>query len=166
MDYTQFIEGKLRFTTDAGFDLHEDYLNPKLFDFQKYIVRRASTDASHPNYIPISLWQKYASPVWYDIQQTETLNKEGRDSDDEKHIAPLQLQTIERAIHLWTNPGDILFTPFLGIGSEVYQALRMKRRGIGIELKKSYFEIAQRNCRNAIESTAQLTLDELKTVNA
>lgn len=119
-------------------------------------IKHSSTDATDPNYIPISLWQKYASPVWYDIKQTNTLNKEGRENDDEKHIAPLQLDTIERAVHLWTNPGDIVFTPFLGIGSEVYQSLKMNRRGIGVELKTSYFEIAQRNCRNAIQSNYQL----------
>lgn len=121
-------------------------------------VRHSSTDQSDPNYIPISLWQKYASPIWYDINQTNTLNKEGREHDDEKHICPLQLETIERAIHLWTNPGDIVFTPFLGIGSEVYQALKMGRRGIGIELKPSYFEIAKRNCKNAQSEKSQLQL--------
>lgn len=121
-------------------------------------VRHSSTDQSDPNYIPIPLWQKYASPVWYDIKQTHTLNKEGKDHDDEKHICPLQLDTIERAIHLWTNPGDIVFTPFLGIGSEVFQALKMGRRGIGIELKESYFKIAERNCRNCKELSNQLQL--------
>lgn len=120
-------------------------------------VQHSSTNQSDPNYIPISLWQKYASPVWYDINYSNTLNKEGREDDDEKHIAPLQLETIERAIHLWTNPGETVFTPFAGIGSEVYQALKMGRNGIGIELKKSYFEIAQRNCRNATMANAQLS---------
>lgn len=121
-------------------------------------VQHTSTDSKDPNYIPISLWQKYASPVWYDINYSNTLNKEGREDEDEKHIAPLQLDTIERAIHLWTNPGETVFTPFLGIGSEVYQALKMGRNGIGIELKKSYFEIAERNCRNATMENAQLSL--------
>lgn len=121
-------------------------------------VQHSSTNQKDPNYIPISLWQKYASPVWYDINYSNTLNKEGREDEDEKHIAPLQLDTIERAIHLWTNPGETVFTPFLGIGSEVYQALKMGRNGIGIELKKSYFEIAERNCRNATMENAQLSL--------
>lgn len=121
-------------------------------------VQHSSTDNTDPNYIPISLWQKYASPVWYDINYSNTLNKEGKESDDEKHIAPLQLETIERAIHLWTNPGETVFTPFLGIGSEVYQALKMGRNGIGIELKKSYFEIAEKNCRNATMENSQLSL--------
>lgn len=121
-------------------------------------IKHSSTDAADPNYIPIPLWQKYASPIWYDIKQTNTLNKEGKGHDDEKHICPLQLDTIERAIHLWSNPGDIVFTPFMGIGSEVYQALKMKRRAIGIELKESYFKIAERNCRNALTSRSQLQL--------
>jgi DNA modification methylase len=68
------------------------------------------------------------------------------------------LETIERAIHLWTNPGETVFTPFLGIGSEVFQALKMGRNGIGIELKKSYFEIAQKNCKNAVAENSQLSL--------
>lgn len=121
-------------------------------------IKHSSTDPNDPNYIPIPLWQKYASPVWYDIRQANTLNKEGKDNDDEKHICPLQLDTIERAIHLWSNPNDIVFTPFMGIGSEVYQALKMKRRAIGIELKESYFKIAQRNCRNVLIGKSQLEL--------
>lgn len=121
-------------------------------------VKHTSTDQRDPNYIPIPLWQKYASPVWMDIDYGKTLNKEGRESEDEKHIAPLQLETIERAIHLWTNPGETIFTPFLGIGSEVFQALKMGRNGIGIELKESYFKIAEKNCRNAVMGQTQLTL--------
>lgn len=121
-------------------------------------IQHTSTDPQDPNYIPISLWQKYASPVWYDINYSNTLNKEGKENEDEKHIAPLQLETIQRCIHLWTNPGETVFTPFLGIGSEVYQALKMGRNGYGIELKKSYFQIAERNCRNAVEANSQLSL--------
>lgn len=117
-----------------------------------------SIDNTHPNYLPISEWQKYASPVWMDIDYGNTLNKEGRENGDEKHIAPLQLDTIKRCIHLWSNPDEIIFTPFLGIGSEVYQALKMNRRGIGIELKKSYFDIAKINCSNIIAERNQLSL--------
>lgn len=120
-------------------------------------VKHSSTNQSDPNYIPIPLWQKYASPVWMDINYSNTLNKEGRESDDEKHIAPLQLETIERAIHLWTNPGETVFTPFLGIGSEVFQALKMGRKGVGIELKESYYKIAVKNCKNATMAKAQLS---------
>lgn len=93
----------------------------------------------------IHVWQKYASPVWFDIQQTNVLNcRIARDDQDEKHICPLQLDVIERAIHLWTNPGDIVFTPFAGIGSEVYGAVKLGRKGIGIELKKTYIEQADK----------------------
>lgn len=123
----------------------------------KIPVKHTSTDSKDPNYIPISLWQKYASPVWYDINYSNTLNKEGKESEDEKHIAPLQLETIDRAIHLWSNPGETVFTPFMGIGSEIYQALKMGRNGIGIELKESYFKIAEKNCKNAIAKKSQLS---------
>ena len=74
--------------------------------------------------------------------------KNSRDKEDEKHICPLQLPVIERAVQLWTNPNDIVFTPFLGIGSEVYQSLKMGRRGVGIELKESYYNQAVLNCKS------------------
>lgn len=86
--------------------------------------------------------------VWFDIDQTDVLNfKAGRSEKDEKHICPLQMGVIERAIELWTNPGDVVLTPFAGIGSEVVGALRQGRKGIGIELKDSYFKTACQNCR-------------------
>lgn len=99
---------------------------------------------------PVGKWQEYASPVWMDINPSKTLQRESaREEDDERHIAPLQLQVIERGIELWSNPGDIVFTPFAGIGSEVYQAILQGRRGIGIELKESYWNLAVKNCRAA-----------------
>lgn len=108
--------------------------------------------------IPVDLWQKYASPVWYDINYSNTLNgREGRNEKDEKHICPLQLNTIERAIHLWSNQGDPVFTPFMGIGSEVYQAIKMNRYGVGIELKESYYNVAAKNCKAATEQNKQIT---------
>lgn len=98
----------------------------------------------------VDLWQQYASPVWMDILPGRTLQyMSARESDDEKHISPLQTQIIERAIDLWTNPGDLVFTPFLGIGSEAYVALQMGRRACGSELKRSYFDLAVRNCHEA-----------------
>ncbi|WP_405289522.1 DNA-methyltransferase [Methanobrevibacter sp.] len=98
---------------------------------------------------PVQIWQNYASPVWMDINQSDTLQRtSARDEKDEKHICPLQLDVIRRGINLWTNENDIVFTPFMGIGSEVYQALKMNRRGIGIELKESYYEQAVKNCKN------------------
>lgn len=95
---------------------------------------------------PVGLWQKYASPVWMDIDPSDTLQyRAARDAEDERHICPLQLGVIRRCIELWSNPGDVVLSPFAGIGSEVYTAVQMGRRGIGIELKPSYFEQAQRN---------------------
>lgn len=110
--------------------------------------------------IPVDLWQKYASPVWMDIDYGNTLQgfRNGREDNDEKHICPLQLDTIERLIHLYSNKGDTVFTPFMGIGSEVYQAVKMERKGIGFELKESYYDLAKANLKSAIESKKQLSL--------
>jgi len=98
------------------------------------------------NWYSIEVWQRYASPVWMDINQSRTLQyRAGRDEKDEVHISPLQLDVIERCIDLWSNPGDVVLTPFLGIGSEVYCAVNMGRKGIGFELKPSYFPQAAKN---------------------
>jgi len=100
----------------------------------------------------IDVWQQYASPIWDDINQTDTLNfREGRDTDDERHICPLQLDVIERCIQLWSHPDDVVWTPFMGIGSEIYMALKLGRRAIGAELKPSYFQLAKRNIDLACE---------------
>lgn len=110
--------------------------------------------------MPVDLWQKYASPVWFDIDYGNTLQgfRNGRDEKDEKHICPLQLDTIERLIHLYSNKGDTVFTPFMGIGSEVYQAVKMDRKGIGFELKESYYNLAKNNLMSILESKKQSTL--------
>jgi hypothetical protein len=110
--------------------------------------------------LPVDLWQKYASPVWMDINYSNTLQgyRNGRDENDEKHICPLQLDTIERLIHLYTNKGDSVLTPFMGIGSEVYQAVKMDRYGIGFELKESYFDLAKKNLYQATEERLQQSL--------
>lgn len=111
---------------------------------------------------PVSVWQRYASPVWMDINQSNTLQRESaREERDEKHICPLQLDVIERAIQLWTNEGDIVFTPFAGIGSEVYQAVKMGRRGIGIELKGSYFQQAVSNLKTLEMESNQVNIFDL-----
>jgi len=102
------------------------------------------------NWYSIEVWQRYASPVWMDINQGRVLQyRGGRAEDDEKHISPLQLDVIERCIHLWSNPGDVVFTPFMGIGSEVFAAVEMGRFGLGIELKPSYYTQAVRNIADA-----------------
>ena len=110
--------------------------------------------------LPVDLWQKYASPVWMDIDYGNTLQgyRDGRDGSDEKHICPLQLDTIERLIHLYSNKGDTVFTPFMGIGSEVFQAVKMNRKGIGFELKESYYDLAKKNLLHAVEEKKQVSL--------
>lgn len=105
------------------------------------------------------VWDNYASPVWWDINQSNTLQRlSAREEKDEKHICPLQLDVIERCVNLWTNEGDIVFTPFAGIGSELYKPLLMKRRAIGIELKQSYFKQGVENCKNAELSNEQISI--------
>ena len=100
---------------------------------------------------PVELWQNYASPVWMDINPSDTLAyREARENNDERHICPLQLQVIERAVKLWSNPGDVVFSPFAGIGSEGYTALRMGRKFLGAELKPSYWQQACKNLEQAI----------------
>jgi DNA modification methylase len=106
-------------------------------------------------WVSVLVWQRYASPVWMDIDPTNTLQyRNARDEKDEQHISPLQLDVIERCIDLWSNPNDVVLTPFLGIGSEVYSAVKMGRRGIGFELKPSYFQQAARNIAGLEAETA------------
>lgn len=111
---------------------------------------------------PVDLWQKYASPVWMDIKQSNTLQKKSaRAEEDERHICPLQLDVIKRCICLWTNPGDIVLDPFAGIASSNYMALRLDRRTIGIELKESYYVQAVANCEMAMNEPIIDIFDEL-----
>lgn len=99
---------------------------------------------------PVDVWQCYASPVWMDINPSDTLQRtSAREERDEKHICPLQLQVIRRALELWTNPGDLVLSPFAGIGSEGFESIKTGRRFIGFELKGSYFQQAVENLRNA-----------------
>ena len=105
---------------------------------------------------PVDLWQKIASPVWMDINQGNTLQRqEAREENDERHIAPLQLEVIERAVMLWSKEGDTVLSPFAGIGSEGYQSLKMKRKFIGAELKPSYYNVACKNLNKAILERGQ-----------
>lgn len=107
------------------------------------------------------VWQRYASPVWMDINVTNVLQyTTARDQNDEKHICPLQLDVIERIILLYSNEGETVLSPFGGIGSEGFQALKMNRKSISIELKKSYFDINAKNHRNAVEQKTQGILFE------
>jgi DNA modification methylase len=113
---------------------------------------------SHTNEsFPVSIWQRYASPIWMDINPSNTLQRDSaREEKDEKHIAPLQLEVIRRALQLWTNVGDLVLSPFAGIGSEGYEAIKLGRRFIGMELKRSYFQQAAANLRSAEQESESL----------
>ena len=122
---------------------------------------------SHTNEsFPVGLWQQYASPaweeyaspVWWDINQSDTLNRMFSDEESERHICPLQLGVIDRVVKMYSNEGDVVFTPFMGIGSEVYQAVKMGRKGFGIELKKEYYEQAKKNLQTLDDERNQMTL--------
>jgi superfamily II DNA or RNA helicase len=135
---------------DASFSRQgcPDYLTV----FRKWTPEVLSADpVTHsPEDLPLETWQRYASPVWEDIDQTDVLNADvARASQDEKHICPLQLDVIERCVHLWSNPGDLVLSPFAGIGSEGFVALKKGRRFVGVELKPEYWKWAQRNLANA-----------------
>lgn len=116
---------------------------------------------------PVNVWQRYASPVWMDIRQSDTLQKKSaREEKDERHICPLQLEVIKRCVELWTNPNDIVLDPFAGIGSTNYVALRMNRRTVGVELKESYYKQAVANCTGAIQMEMIIDLhDEIDEEN-
>lgn len=108
---------------------------------------------------PVQLWQRYASPVWMDINPSDTLQyRSAREHEDERHVCPLQLEVIRRALKLWSNPGDVVFSPFMGIGSEGYVALEEGRRFVGAELKRSYYEQACRNLEAARVGGPQASL--------
>ena len=109
-----------------------------------------------PDQYPVDKWQKVASPVWMDIDPSDTLQyRSAREHDDERHICPLQLEVIRRGIDLWTNPGDVVLSPFTGIGSEGFVAVEMGRKFVGAELKQSYFEQAARNLASAEQEKTQ-----------
>jgi DNA modification methylase len=112
--------------------------------------------AHTPGEFPVKQWQHYASPVWMDIDPSDTLQyRSAREHDDERHIAPLQLEVIRRGLTLWSNPGDIVLSPFAGIGSEGVVALEMGRRFIGVELKPSYYQQAAKNLARAVSDVGK-----------
>lgn len=120
--------------------------------FKHRKISMSKTDPVYSHHV----WRRYASPVWMDINQTNTLQRESaREEEDERHICPLQLDVIERALVLWSNPGDTVLSPFMGIGSEGYKAVKMRRRFVGIELKNSYFGQSVRNILRAADSMEQ-----------
>lgn len=123
-------------------------------------ITHQDKDLARLDYLPVDLWQKYASPVWYDIDYSRTLQyRSGRDGNDEKHICPLQLDTIERIIHLYSNENETIFSPFGGIGSEGCCAIKLNRKSISIELKESYFKLNENNHKAFVEEkNSTLTL--------
>ena len=115
-----------------------------------------------PESFPLKQWQEWASPVWMDIDQTNVLNVAvARDDRDEKHLCPLQLDLIERCVKLWSNPGDVVFSPFAGIGSEGVETLKAGRRFVGAELKDAYFDKAIGHLRSAQAVSGQRSLSDL-----
>ncbi len=119
--------------------------------FEEFIGEDLPDQPADPEKRSINIWQRYASPVWMDINPSKTLqHRSAREHDDERHICPLQLQVIERALELWTNPGDVVLSPFMGIGSEGHVSLLMGRRFIGIELKESYYNQSVANLQSVV----------------
>jgi DNA modification methylase len=145
-------ESKWDAVTNGG-ERFFDYIGSAKCAPGDYELRFARTEEERKRIYSIAVWQRYASPVWFDIDQTDVLNyKLAKEKDEERHICPLQLGVRERSIGVWSNPGDLVFSPFTGIGSEGYVALKMGRKFIGAELKGSYFDIA---CRNLEEATVE-----------
>jgi DNA modification methylase/superfamily II DNA or RNA helicase len=141
--------------------MHKDSLwsRPALADY--ILIFRAPGESAVPVKPDITNneWIEWARPIWYGIKETDTLNvAEGREQEDERHICPLQLGTIERCIRLWSNAGETVLTPFLGIGSEAYQAVKLGRRAVGIELKPAYFRAAKRNLQRAEDAARPLDM--------
>jgi len=136
-DNPEPISGRLKLDEYAGTDIPN--------------VAKDAHNGEIDRWNSINIWQRYASPVWMDINQSNTLQyRDARDNDDERHICPLQLDVISRAIQLWSNPGDIVLSPFGGIGSEGYMAVKMRRRPVLFELKDSYFAIQKEYMEKAV----------------
>lgn len=114
---------------------------------------------AHAEEFPVSLWQKWASPIWSDINPSDTLQfRSAREQADERHICPLQLEVIRRCLAMWSNPDDLVLSPFAGIGSEGFEAIRWGRRYLGVELKRSYFDQAIGNLRAAVAENNQVEM--------
>lgn len=136
--------------------------SPVAGPFTSYVGEEPPVGASSPERYSIEVWQRYASPVWFDINQSNTLQKESaREAADERHICPLQLDVIERGVQLWTNPGDLVLSPFMGIGSEGFVSVKMGRRFVGAELKGSYYKQSVANLERAEREKAQPSLFDL-----
>jgi DNA modification methylase len=134
-------------------DKFYDYAGASMVD-EPYAYKN---EAERQRFYSINVWQRYASPVWFDIRQSRTLNtKQAKEDKDNKHICPLQLDVIERCIELWSNPDELVFSPFTGIGSEGYQAIKQGRKFVGSELKEAYFNVAVKNLKDAVKENVRL----------
>lgn len=152
-------EDKWDAVTRDGGERFCDYVGSSYNAPQSKDWGRARSEEERKRLYSISVWQRYASPVWFDIDQTDVLNyKLAKEKDEERHICPLQLDVIERCVELWSNPGDLVFSPFTGIGSEGYVSLKSGRKFVGSELKKSYFDIACRNLAEVVKEDSQENL--------
>ena len=165
-DLVQCFKTKEENEIPIGHDLLDSYVPMHKFDtfptsikgFNEYFGFDAESKYSKAEQYSHHIWQRYASPIWLDINQTDVLKyTSARGENDEKHICPLQLPVIKRILTLYSKKGETCLSPFGGIGSEGFQALKMGRKSISIELKPSYFEINKRNHRSAIEQNGQLT---------
>ena len=125
--------------------------------FQEYVGDGYPEHGEDTDSRSIEIWQRYASPVWTDINPNDTLQyRSAREHQDERHICPLQLQVIHRGLQMWSNPGDTVLSPFAGIGSEGYESIRAGRRFVGIELKASYYQQMKLNLEAANKETMPL----------
>jgi DNA modification methylase len=151
--------------TNAAPVTHEQGLSEYVGERQipnDLVAYRGWTGKQTENRLSHWIWRQYASAFWDDVRIGRVLPyKEAGDPDDERHVHPLQLDVIERTIILRSNPGEVILTPFAGVGSEVYGALINQRRAIGVELKSSYYRQAIANCRDALTNAPQITLDDV-----
>ena len=157
----QAIRTKAHALTFATKNRDSSGTRPALADYLLIFRKPGDNDVPIKNDVSNDEWIEWAQPVWWDIKETNTLNvRVARDEADERHICPLQLDFIERCVRLWSNPGETVFTPFAGIGSEVYVARKFDRVGLGIELKPSYWKTAVDNLDNLVaEITAPSLFD-------
>lgn len=135
---------------------------PALADYLLLFRKPGDNEVPIKNDVSNEEWIDWAQPVWWNIRETNTLNaKVARDDADERHICPLQLDFIERCVRLWSNPGEVVFSPFAGIGSEIHTAVQLGRRGLGIELKPSYWRTAVDNLRDLDRQRDQISMFDL-----
>ena len=156
----QAIRTKAHALTFATKNRDSAATRPALADYLLLFRKPGDNAVKIKNDVSNDEWIDWAQPVWWDIRETKTLNvRVARDDADERHICPLQLDFIERCVRLWSNPGETVLSPFAGIGSEVYQAVKFGRRGLGIELKPSYWQTAVNNLRDLEAQMTEPTLD-------